>query len=232
MNKTQLFCFTFAGGTAAFFDEIEKELPELQLVKTDYPGHGARHKEPFAADYDALTDDVFSQVKNRYTGGTYGLFGYSMGSVTLVEVLRRILDDPEINNPFHVFLAAHEPRTKTELKGFTEDELNEWIKNRTLQFGGIPETLIYNKPFWRMYLPIYRADYTLLKNYQFEKLALKTDIPATVFYSETDTPGTGIEKWQKYFRGECEFHSYEGNHFFIRQHCREMAAEISRAMGL
>ena len=49
MMKPQLFCYTCAGGTGAFFDTIEKDLPEMQLVKPDYPGHGSRRKEPFCS---------------------------------------------------------------------------------------------------------------------------------------------------------------------------------------
>ena len=220
----QLFCFTYAGGTAAFFDTIEKDLNGIDVVKLEYSGHGTRHKEPLFYSFGELSADVYNRLKEQYKGGTYALFGYSMGVITLVEILKCILDDPEIGLPARVFLAAHEPHSKTELSDFSPDILSdEWVKDRTIAFGAVPEQLVNNNSFWRFYLPLYRADYCMIGNYKFEKLELKTNVPATIFYSETDTPRKEMELWRNFFTGKCEFCCYEGKHFFIQQHYKEMA---------
>ena len=228
-SKPQLFCFTYAGGTAAFFADIEKDLPEFELVKLEYSGHGERHKEKFYENFDELVDDMFHMLQKHNSGTDYALFGYSMGSIILVEVLKRILG-AQMTMPSHIFLAAHEPHTKAELAGFTSEELDEWVKQRTIKFGAVPEILMNNRPFWRMYLPLFRADYSLIGMYHFEDLNLKTDIPATVFYSETDTPYTDMKTWKKYFIGDCDYHCYEGKHFFIQEHHRDMAAIIRKRL--
>lgn len=231
-NRPQLFCFTHVGGTASFFDEIEKDLGGIDTVKLEYAGHGTRHKEGFYRDFDELADDIFKNLKDKYFGGDYALFGYSMGSIALAEVLKRILTVSDMKNPSGVFLAAHEPHTKSELLGLQDDELDAWVKDRTIRFGGVPEKLLHNKAFWRMYLPLYRADYTLIGKYRFEELDLKTEIPATVFYSETDTLLSDMEQWKNYFIGECEYHRFEGTHFFIQEHHREMAEIIRKRLGV
>lgn len=223
MSKPQLFCFTYAGGNASFFDLIEKDLSGFELVKLEYAGHGARHKEPCCKNFNELSEDVYCHLKECYSGGDYALFGYSMGTITLVETLKKILDDPGMKAPFHVFLAAHEPHSKMELSGFTAEESDEWVKGRTIRFGAVPEKLQNNKSFWRMYLPLYRADYSMIGKYKFEDLALCTAIPATVFYSETDTPREEMELWRKYFTGECAYHEFPGKHFFIQEHHNDMA---------
>ena len=86
-----------------------------------------------------------------------------------------------------MFLAAHEPHGKAELAGFDPGKKDEWVKERTLRFGGIPEKLLNNPAFWRMYLPVFRADYEMIWKYDFGKLDLRTEIPAEIFYSEEDT---------------------------------------------
>lgn len=231
-NRPQLFCLTHVGGNASFFDMIEKDLDGVDVIKLEYAGHGTRHKEELYRDFDELADDMFKNLKNRYSGGEYALFGYSMGSIALAEVLKRIIAALDINSPSGVFLAAHEPCTKSELLDFKDDELDEWVKERTIKFGGVSEKLLRNKTFWRMYLPLYRADYTLIGKYQFEKLNLRTDIPATIFYSETDTPLADMKLWKSYFTGECEYHRFVGTHFFIREHHQEMAALIMKKLGV
>ncbi len=220
----KLVCFTYAGGTAAFFEEIERELSGIELIKPEYSGHGTRHKEEFYSDFESLADDMFEKVKDSFTLD-YALFGYSMGSITAVEVLKRVLDRG-FRKPRHLFLAAHEPHTKSELRGFSSDEMDEWVKKRTIEFGDVPEKLINNKVFWRTYLPLYRADYSVIGSYEFERLSLNTDIPVTVFYSESDTPLTEMKKWEKYFKGSVNYKKYDGSHFFIRDHYKEIAEVI------
>lgn len=230
MSRPQLYCFTYAGGSASFFDGIERDLPELEVVKLEYSGHGTRHREPFYRSFDELAEDMYRLLKERYIGGSYALFGYSMGTIALVEVLKRIIADPDMDDPCHVFLAAHEPHSKAELIGFTENELDEWVKSRTVKFGAVPDKLIYNQSFWRMYLPIYRADYSLIGKYSFEDLSLRTTIAATIFYSETDTPRTDMELWKRYFSGDCKLYQYGGTHFFMQKHHAEIAGVIRAEM--
>ena len=229
-NKSQIFCFSHAGGNAAFFEEIEKDLSDFILVKLEYSGHGKRHKEALYRNFYELADDMYLQLLQRYTGGVYALFGYSMGTISLVEVLKRIIKKNEIPLPNNVFLAAHEPKTKAELSGYTSNELDEWVKQRTIKFGGVPKKLINNDIFWRMYLPLYRADYSIIGEYRFEDLNLKTDIPATIFYSDTDTNFENIKLWKRYFCGECDFYQYEGTHFFIQKHHDSIASIIRLKM--
>ena len=232
MSRPQIFCYTCAGGTASLFDALAKDLPEAEFVKPEYAGHGARRKDPFYRDFGELADDLYGRFREAYAGGKYALTGYSMGAITLAEILRRVLRDPEIPPPARVFPAAHEPHTKSEMAGYRTEETDEQVKERTIRFGAIPEKLAGNASFWRVYLPLYRADYRLIGGYRFEDLDLRTDIPATVFYSETDTPRTEMEKWRAFFTGRCEFVRLEGNHFFIREHHTEMARIIRAGMEL
>lgn len=231
-NRLQIFCFTYAGGNASFFDVIEKDMNGVDVVKVEYAGHGTRHKENLYRDFDELAEDVFKDLKDRYAGGEYALFGYSMGTIALVEVLKKIIATSNMKNPSRVFLAAHEPHTKSELLGFNDDELDEWVKERTIKFGGVPENLLHNRVFWRMYLPLYRADYMLIGKYQFEKLNLKTNIPATIFYSETDTPLADMKLWKNYFIRDCKYYRFDGTHFFIQEHHHEMAEIILERLGV
>lgn len=224
----KLICLTFAGGSASFYNELKSALyPDIELIAFEYAGHGSRYKEPFYKDFDDLARDMLSLLKKSVgTCEDYALMGYSMGSIGVAELLKLILDDKYFKKPVHVFLAAHEPFIGHKLNDCQEGNADEYIKKRTVRFGGIPEKLVENKSFWRMYLPIYKADYQILDEYSFEHLKLQTDIPVTVFYSETDTPYESIKGWTRYFKEECNFISYEGNHFFIIKHCNEIAKEI------
>lgn len=228
----QLFCFTFAGGTAAFYDQLEDTCSgEIDFVKLEYPGHGSRHKEKLCDTFQELSKDLYRQIKKHYSGGEYALMGYSMGSIAVLEALRYLTGLEELPQPQHIFLAAHEPKTMVSLDQYSSEELDEYVRSRTILFGGVPEQLVHNKSFWRMYLPLYKADYLMISRYDFDSLAYTTNIPVTVFYSEQDTPRTEMELWKKYFVGSCEFVEYSGTHFFINEHCREMTMLIRERLG-
>lgn len=229
-KERHLVCFTYAGGSASFFDPLKPYLdPSIRLISLEYAGHGKRMKEPFYRDFRELAGDLYLQIRAVLTDRQepYALLGYSMGSISVVEVLRKILAEGELSPPAHVFLAAHEPHTKSELQGFSSGELDNMVRERTVRFGGIPETLINNRSFWRMYLPVYRADYSMIGKYDFDGLDLRTELPATVFYSEEDTPLNDVKQWKKYFTGECVFRRFTGNHFFIQKHYQKVADIIS-----
>lgn len=226
----KLYCCTFAGGTASFYNELEKKLaPDIEVKKLEYAGHGERRKEPFCESLQEIGVDLYNFIKQEKPE-EYALIGYSMGSIAVVEILRNILLFNEISYPKYIFLAAHEPCTKMELPIHNDMELDDFVKLRTIKFGGVPENLIENKSFWRVYLPIYRADYLMIEKYKFEELKIRSTIPTTVFYSEEDTPIVEMQKWKNYFVGICDFIEYEGGHFFIYKYMEEMAKEIKKRL--
>ena len=226
----KLICFTYAGGNSSFYDQLKQELsPDIELIAMEYSGHGTRHRSPFYSDFFELADDMVIQLKKcMKENDSYAIMGYSMGSISAIEVLRRLMEE-SLRLPEHIFLAAHEPQTKASLADFNNEEMDELVKARTIKFGAVPEQLISNKSFWRMYLPLYRADYSIIGKYKFENLEMKSDIPATVFYSESDTPFEIIKDWKKYFVN-TDFVEYTGNHFFIHEHFCEMAQEIKKRL--
>ncbi len=223
----QLFCFSHAGGSGTFYAPLEKALgPQIEVVKLEYSGHGTRHKEPLYQSFEQAAKDLCEIMKANYSGGDYGLFGYSMGSICATECLKKLQDDSGFPCPKHIFLAAHEPHTMIPMGNYPSEEQEEYLRSRTIQFGGIPEKLLHNDSFWRMYLPIYRADYSMIAKYDFDHLEFKTVIPTTCFYSETDTPLQEMKKWSRYYVGQCEFMEYDGSHFFIKEHLPEIANVI------
>ncbi len=65
--KPQLFCFSYAGGSASFFDVIEKDLAPIEMVKLEYSGHGTRRKDPFYKAFDELVEDMYNRFWEVYS---------------------------------------------------------------------------------------------------------------------------------------------------------------------
>ena len=97
-SKIKMFCFTYAGGAASFYNEIEQSLKDnIELVKLDYAGHGKRYREDLYSDFKELAEDMYNQVKMQCDENTpYVFMGYSMGSIVVFELLRMIACRKEI----------------------------------------------------------------------------------------------------------------------------------------
>lgn len=229
-KKFLLFCFPFAGGTADFYNNLEKACgEEVRFIKLEYPGHGVRMKEPLCHSFDDLTRDLYPQIirtLEEYPKMDYSMMGYSMGSIAMFDMLRLMLKNHIEKRPWSVFISAHQPQPVRALRNVPDEGIDHWVKERTIEFGGIDKRLLSNKSFWRVYLPIFKADYKMIADYEFEGSGFSTDIPATVFYSEEDTPYSEMIEWKNYFTGACDFIEYQGSHFFIDHYYQNMAMVI------
>ena len=229
-KKFLLFCFPFAGGTADFYNNLEKACGDsVQFIKLEYSGHGTRMKEPLYHSFDELTDDLYPWILNTLIANPnmdYSMIGYSMGSIAMFDMLMRIVKDGKCRRPWGVFLAAHQPQPIQSLRDIPADGIDDWVKERTIEFGGTDKRLFHNKSFWRLYLPIFKADYKMIADYEFDGVDFLTDIPAMVFYSEEDTPYVEMTEWKNFFTGVCDFVEYTGSHFFIEEYYQDMADVI------
>ena len=221
----KLFCLSYAGGNATFYKGIEEKFNNnIELIKLEYSGHGDRRKEPFYNSFKELAVDLYKLVKNEVSNGEdYAMFGYSMGSIGVIELLKLIELKNEIAMPKHIFLAAHEPNTIKAPIELSDEELTTLIKNRTIQLGGVPKVLIDNNSFWRTYLPVISADYKMIVHYSFEDFNYQTTLPTTIFYSQEDTPIAEMEKWHNICIGEIDYYRFSGSHFFMKEHEKEIS---------
>lgn len=223
-ERIQLFCIPYAGGTADAFDVLVQQLgAEVVVSAIEYAGHGKRKAEPYYKDFSELTADVYKQMQQiRRTDLPYAIFGYSMGSVAVYELLRQYLKKEQ---PVHIFLAAHEaPDIEWESKEYMEYD-DEKFMDMLIGFGGFEESnrnLLNNRFFKKLYFQPIREDYRLLGEYRMQEFSLlPTD--ATMFYSPSDIPTEKIMTWKRFAGKELEFVELGTNHFFIREYAKEMA---------
>lgn len=234
MNSNKLlFCFTFAGGTIEFYNKLESVLPSnISMIKLEYAGHGSRSRQKLCENFYEVVEDLFPQIQEKILenpDADYGLMGYSMGSITAFVILQEIIKN-RLKEPKHIFLAAHEPMTKKEILNIPKSKIDEYVKQRTVQFGGVPENLISNNIFWRVYLPVYKADYLMIAKYDFNNVDFTCDVSATVFYSEKDTKYECMKMWSRYFTKYCSYVEYTGSHFFINEYYQNIADIIQERL--
>ena len=233
-ERIQLFCIPYAGGMANTFDDLKNRLSdEILVTPIEYAGHGTRKTEACYQDFRALAEDVCVQIKEkRRCGLPYAMFGYSMGSISVYEVIRRYFSDCP---PEHIFLASHEaPDVDWEGKAYARLEDDQFME-QLIGMGGFEESnrkLLSNRFFRNLYFQPIREDYRLLAEYRMDERYL-LPVNTTVFYSPNDISDEKIHSWDSFDGAGIEYIPMGENHFFIREHVEQMADIIrSRLSGV
>lgn len=229
MRKPQLFCITYAGGTADFFSKIRDILAEdIEVYALEYAGHGTRKREAFYENFDAMAEDMAAIIRaQRNKEVPYMLFGYSMGTLVAFEVVKRYMED---DLPDHFFLAAHEPphlsAARKKISALSDEEFVEEIA----KFGGIDERMRKNKRFLQIFLPPMKNDYRYLEEYKWDYNYEKMMCDLTCFYSAEDTNIENIRQWEYYTNACVDFVEFMGNHFFLKGNETEISNRIKQCI--
>lgn len=222
------FCIPYAGGTVEIFDNFATVVDECVCI--EYAGHGKRRKEAYYTTFEEMVYDVASCINEQSKKGEdIALFGYSMGSVVVYELLARELLHA---NVLYVMLASHESpdkkwdsmefKDKTELEFFREIQRMGGLKN-------VDEKMLDNKFFRRLHFEPLWADYQLIGDYKMSK-QIKLDIPATFYYSANDVAPEDAQEWAKFLGDKGEIIEIGDDHFFINQHYKEMGEHMLRKL--
>ena len=228
MPKTRLFCLPYAGGSSFFYRELKDYLkPNVELCAIDLVGHGMRMGEvPNERIQDAL-DDAYEQMHKVGLDVPFAMMGYSMGSTLSYHLYFRLRDRGLV--PRHMFFAANTPPYVPN-SGVPSSELDDAAFLEELSaLGGLPQEVIESKQLLDLFLPIIRADVRL------EEGGLvggpsTIDCDITAIYSTQDDADGQMGQWRRCAGGSCDFHRFEGTHFFMLDHYAEVAEIINRAI--
>ncbi len=215
MNKINLFCLPYAGGSSFIFESWRRRIhPSIELIPIEYPGRGFRMSEPLYSDLNKIVDDVYERIRPRLCEAPYSLFGHSMGSIVAFELAHRIAGN-QLNSPVHIFFSGHSAPNivKTEPPMYLLSD--EDFKEKLLDLEGTPKEVLENKELMEMYLPVLRADFQAIEQYRYnEKDTLSCDF--SVLYGNQDKVKIGeLLPWKKLTSRSCEYTPLNGGHFFI-----------------
>ena len=147
------------------YSEFKKYLPDhIQLRNLELPGRGTRILEPLLKSIDAMTEDLFRQIENKIDG-EYAIFGHSLGALLCV-TLCRYLAKKGANLPSTLFISGQkaaaliEPEDRHRLP---DDQFIDMLR----EMEGTPEELLADKSFVQYFLPIIKADFQSIANYEY-----------------------------------------------------------------
>lgn len=219
-KEVQLFVLPFAGGTASSFNKMADLLDDrIDMVPVEYVGHGKRSREGCIENYEYFLDDVASFISARRDSSiSFAMFGYSMGSVLLYDLLSRRLVS---GRPVYAFVCAKGSiMQKQYYENFNKLTNREFVEE-IASLGGMDPRILRNERFLQIYMDLIKADYKVLG--QFTYRPGKIPCCLTAVYGKADPASEGVGDWSRLSEGEVEYKEMGEGHFFIKKCWGEVA---------
>ncbi|HEY4006931.1 MAG TPA: alpha/beta fold hydrolase [Pseudonocardia sp.] len=226
-----LLCLPHAGGDAgAFRSWAQAPVGGADVVSIDLPGRrhlpGSSARSvlgPGEPSLRRLACDVADEVV-RSTQGPVALFGHSMGAVLAFEVAREMHRRAAERLSLLVVSGRDAPWSVSPLPVFhrmPDDRL--WRSLRAL--GGIPAAVADDQGMRELFLPVLRADLTILEEHRAAAAVL--GCPVRVYAGQHDALVTeeGLAAWAGADH-DAAHRRFPGGHFYLAEH----RAEVLRAL--
>jgi len=235
--RARLFCFSYAGGSAANYRAWHGELaPAIEVCAIQLPGRGARFSETPVSSMPALAQAVASEIARQDDGVPFYFLGHSLGGLLAFEVTRysqeRGLAVPE--QLFVAGCAAPQLRgPSTDLHLLSDVDFLAALRD----YGGTAPEVLGSEELMQLLLPMMRADFGLAEEYAYRAAPL-LEMPVTVLVGDADdlVSPAQAQAWELETRAAFSVESFSGNHFFvdlhrgpIQQMVRDMALAEARA---
>ncbi|MEJ7738039.1 MAG: thioesterase domain-containing protein [Chitinophagaceae bacterium] len=233
MKAMNLFCLPFAGGNKYSYREyVEKASSYLNIIPLDYPGRGARTKEPLIENIDTLVEDVYKQISNKVGQTEYAIYGHSLGGLAAYLLTRKLIENNH-KAPLHLFITG-----TTGPSAFSRCEKKRHLlpKKEFLEelkiLDGIPDEILQNEELLDYFEPIIRSDFKVSETYLYEDY-VPLNIPITIITgTEEDMEIADIRLWQKETTCVIDFRQLPGNHFFIIKQSGKIVEIISKKLSV
>lgn len=229
MKKIKLYCLAYAGASAYVFYELRNKLSdEIEVVLVDLPGKGQRANEQFCKTMNEAVQEVADCITGSSHDMEYAVLGYSMGGLVAYETLYE-LHKRGSRMPKCVFLAAAAPPEKMRDEDRIYKLPDSAFIDKIVQMGGVDRECFEEKEYREFCLPILRADFKMLGEYEYLPREYRPDVSSYILFSDEEKEG--IEEWNRYFEQDCCYLHFDKGHFFINDQVDKMVKIIQKFIG-
>ena len=229
--RIRLFCFPYAGGGVSVYRGLGDALPDaIELRPIQLPGREDRLQEAPFTDLSLLIETLLPELR-PHLDRPFAFFGHSMGAALAYESARRLRAQASIE-PAHLMLSARAApqwvRPAAALRLLPDAAFLEELHRL---YGAVPEVIRQNAELRSLFLPILRADVSLLETYDYAP-GEPLHCPITVFGGEQDpsAPPDALAAWREHTRGAFAQYMYPGDHFYIHHTWAALSAIIAQAL--
>ncbi|WP_353931560.1 thioesterase II family protein [Okeanomitos corallinicola TIOX110] len=228
--KMRLFCLPYAGGSAVIFRTWLKNLPPtIEVCPIEIPGRGRQMILPPHTKMPSLVAEIAKNII-PFLDKPFAIFGHSMGGQVSFELARLLRSDYQLK-PIHLFISGRKApqinSTKRKIYNLPDQEFWQEVN----KLNGTPNEVIENAEMIEIFLPILRADFTVLETH-IHTNQQPFDFPISVFggLQDTEVPTYQLEAWREHTTANFSLQMLEGDHFFLRSNEKLLLSKISQQL--
>lgn len=211
--RRRLVCFPHAGGSAQFFRDWGRLLPEYEVYAVRYPGRAERIDEPLAEDLSQLARDIADAILPLAEYGVV-LFGHSMGAAVALETARSLESRGIV--PVHLFASGSRDAPCPPFAGADAAEIDENDAEtvaRLIELGGTDPELAADPVFQELVLPYIKADTRMFHAYSMGPQPV-LHCPVTAIVGDADDDAD-LRPWSQLTDGPFRQLTVSGDHFYL-----------------
>jgi medium-chain acyl-[acyl-carrier-protein] hydrolase len=226
----RLVCFPYGGGGASVYRTWPQGLPDnVEVLAIDLPGRERRFRErpfdrlgPLVA---ALTDAVAPELSPPFA-----IYGHSLGALVGFSFARE-LRRRELPGPVHMFLSgrrAPQLPERAPIHALPDPEFLAGVR----RLGGVPDAVFNDAEIMAFFLPVLRADFTLVETASFAA-APPLACPITALGGVTDERATPeeLDAWRVHTSAAFERKLFSGGHFYLQTERDALLAWLSAELA-
>jgi surfactin synthase thioesterase subunit len=215
--EMRLFCFPYAGGSAALFHGFARMLPpSFELWAANLPGHGSRLGETPITDLNTAANRLAAALVPLIDGLPFTFWGHSMGARLAFEVAR-FLRSWRIDMPVQLIVSACPGPQLPQHERCWYNLSDSQLVTELGKYGGLPEELLkHESQILALFLPALRADLRMFETAKYRQ-EQPLAIPITALGSNHDplVDVKELEAWQVQTNGQFRLALFDGDHFFL-----------------
>ena len=211
----RLFCLPHAGSGAAGFYRWKRSAPAgIAVCPVMLPGREARLAEPALLSADEIVSALMTELRGQMTR-PYAIFGHSMSALIAFE-WARAMGREGLHGAEVLFVSGREAAQRElghrELHKMEDEAMLVALEAK---YGGDANAVLGDAEMREVFLPIVRADLTVVETYKFvagEKLKCKVGAFAGV--GDKSVTDEGLAAWGEVTSGDFRVRRFAGDHFF------------------
>jgi medium-chain acyl-[acyl-carrier-protein] hydrolase len=217
-SRSRLFCFPFAGASAALYRDWRTVLcADVEVCPVELPGRARRLREPIPGRFEALVEAAAEGLL-PFLDRPFAMFGYSLGALIAFELARQ-LRRLGVPGPTHLLLAARAaPQLPPDpIRPRHDLPQSELIARLEARYGSrLDPDILANPAMLEIVIGAIRGDLRLLDSYHYRP-EVPLSCPITVFGGQRDrsVPPEALMPWAEQTAAGFQVRILDGEgHFF------------------
>lgn len=213
--RLRLFCFAYAGGSAAIFRTWSDGLPaDVEVCPVQLPGRGRRLLEPPFTQLSPLVHTL-AHALFPLLDKPFALFGHSLGALVSFELARQLRKQYGLH-PVCLFVSAGRapqiPHRDLPMHALPEEEFVAKLR----RLNGTPTEVFEHAELMEIVLPLLRADFAVYETYVYaSEPPLSCPISTFGGFQDRNVSHGDLEAWRDQTTGSFASRMFPGDHFFL-----------------